>query len=299
MTNTVVFLALFLVIMLLVLGLYRASSRNLAMERRLRRLGGTGYEPVSDIPLWKSGISSISGVMGGRGKERSKLVDNMAAAGLYETWQTDAFLLARGALVLGALVIGWFHFEVDITTIFKNPFPILKCLVCVVIAARLPDFWLKGRIRQNREEIVKAVPQAIDFMSICVEAGLSLESSFQRVGEEMSQTSPELAAELRLTCSEMLLLDRMRALQRMKVRTGVREIEVLADALMQSMRFGTPLVETLQNLASEGRASQISGQEEKAGAISAKVGLPLILLVLFPLIVLLAAPSTVAFLRAL
>ncbi len=299
MTNFAIFLVILVVAALFALLIGRSSARTLQLEKRLRRIGRSGAELDAELPLWKSGLSSISHVMGGSTKEKNKLADKMAAAGLYDSWQTDVFLLVRAVLVLGTLVFGYAYFEIDFATIFKNPFPALKCLFCVVIAARFPDWWLNGRIKQNREKIVAAIPQAVDFMSICVEAGLSLENSFQRVGEEMRRTSPELSAELRVTRSEMILLDRMRALQRMKVRSGVREIEVLADALLQSMRFGTPLVETLQTLAAEGRARQISGQEERAGAISARVGLPLILLVLFPLIVILAAPAFVSFMRTL
>ena len=271
--------------------------REARIARRLRHLGGAAEVEAGDSADLKYALPAMLAALCSRPSGRAELSEKMLQAGFHAAWHVDAFIIARvlfiGAAAAGALLF----FEVDPRTVLSQPMPFFKFLIVLALCGRVPDWWLRDRAARNREKIIASVPQAVDFMTICVEAGLSLEDAFDKVSIEMRRSAPELAAEIKHTRSEMLMLDRTRALQRLKARSGVREIENFADALLQSIRFGTPLVDTLQSIASESRAEQISSLEEKAGAISARVGVPLIVMVLFPLVVLLAAPPIVAFLR--
>jgi tight adherence protein C len=135
-------------------------------------------------------------------------------------------------------------------------------------------------------------------MTICVESGLSLEDAFDRVAGEFKRISPEVSSEFKTTRSEMLVSDRFEALRRLERRSGVREMGVMAGSLAQSMSYGTPLSEALRSIAADCRAAQVSELEEKAGAISARIGVPLVLLILFPLVALIAAPAAINLIRA-
>ncbi|MDR2444266.1 MAG: type II secretion system F family protein [Deltaproteobacteria bacterium] len=134
-------------------------------------------------------------------------------------------------------------------------------------------------------------------MTICVESGLSLEQSFDRVAREIEKLSPEVASEFRLTQTEMMVMDRFLALKRLERRSGVREMATMANSLLQSIQYGTPLSNALKHIAADCRATQIAALEEKAGSISARIGIPLVLLVLFPLVALIAAPSLISLMR--
>ena len=94
-----------------------------------------------------------------------------------------------------------------------------------------------------------------------------------------------------MTRYEMLVVNRTVALKRLEARSGVREMKILANSLLQSIQYGTPLTEALQSIAAEARAGQLSELEQKAGRISAVIGVPLIVLVLFPVIALIIAPA--------
>ena len=274
--------------------------RQTRLTARLQKLGkwsGTS-RTLNATPWWQELLAHAATPLA-RVSSRARLCERLARAGYYKPWHADFFLIAHAVIVLAALAGGFFLFEVEFQTIFSKPFPIIKYLVLLVICGRMTDWWLRGQILRHQEKIRTSVPQSVDFMTICMESGLSLEDSFNKVSLELQKSSPEVAAEMKTTRSEMVMLNRTQALQRLKQRSGVREIETLADTLLQSIRFGTPLVESLQTLAAEIRARQISELEEKAGAISAKVGLPLILLILFPLVLLLAAPPVIEFFRSI
>lgn len=101
-----------------------------------------------------------------------------------------------------------------------------------------------------------------------------------------------------MTRYEMLVVNRTAALKRLEARSGVREMEILANSLLQSIQYGTPLTEALQAIASEARAGQLAELEQKAGSISATIGVPLIVFVLFPVIALIVAPAAIQLARS-
>lgn len=280
-------------------ALVSEKLRRARVASRVERIasGGSSADAAPKARI-QGALSRFIASLTGK-KLRESVRKELSAAGFYEEWHADTYLAAYAFIVAAGALCGIWLFDIRLAPVSGQVFPILKFLILLFICGRLPQWWLSGMIRENRAKIVAAVPQAVDFMIICVESGMGLEDAFQKVGEEMRTSAPEVASEMRLTRSEMLVLDRSRALMRLKTRTGVREMENLADALLQSIRFGTPIVDTLQNIAEDCRASQISQMEENAGAISAKVGVPLILFILFPLVVLLVSPAVVLFFRSL
>ena len=133
---------------------------------------------------------------------------------------------------------------------------------------------------------------------IAAAVGGCLEEAFDRVASEIARRAPEVAKEFRMTRYEMLVVNRTVALKRLEARSGVREMKILANSLLQSIQYGTPLTEALQSIAAEARAGQLSELEQKAGRISAVIGVPLIVLVLFPVIALIIAPAAIELARA-
>lgn len=273
----------------------RRMRRARVLHRLLRQTEGAAQEKKKNTE-WQIWLKALAVPLAGR-KERAALSEKLVWAGLRTNWALDAFLAGKLLLVLLTVAAGYFFFEIQITHLLARPFALLKYLVTIFVAARLPDWWLANQVKKRRAKISQSVPQAIDLLTICVESGVSLEESFGRVATNIVARAPEIAQELGTTRSEMLVINRNEALKRLEKRCGVRELEKLAGTLTQSLQYGTPIVEALRGIAAESRAEQMSSLEEKAGNIAARVGIPLIVLVLFPLVALIAAPAAINLIR--
>jgi tight adherence protein C len=156
----------------------------------------------------------------------------------------------------------------------------------------LPDIWVQNAAQKRQKKIQLALPDALDLMVTCAEAGLSLEALMKRVASEMTRSGPELADELGLTCIEMEFLpDRRQALVNLADRTNLPSIRALVNALQQSSKFGTPLSQAMRVLASEFRDDRIVKAEEKAARLPVLLTVPMVLFILPPLIMVLVGPA--------
>jgi tight adherence protein C len=263
---------------------------------RLNRLLAGPSDAIPLLGVTQIVLSALAYPLAGA-KERNKLTQKLTQADLLRPFAVNLFLLGKLVLALTALIFTWRWLDLSLNGLVDEPLKSLQLLFFVFIGVRLPDWWLNGRIKARWDRIRASVPQAIDYLTICVESGLSLEASFERVSREIQRRFPEVAAEFKITRMEMLVMDRRQALKRLEKRSEVRELRTMANSLIQSIQYGTPLTNALQNIAAECRANQISELEEKAGAISAKVGIPLVLLILFPLVALIAAPALISLMR--
>jgi tight adherence protein C len=156
----------------------------------------------------------------------------------------------------------------------------------------LPDIWVQNAAQKRQKKIQLALPDALDLMVTCAEAGLSLEALMKRVASEMVRSGPELADELGLACIEMEFLpDRRQALVNLADRTNLPSIRALVNALQQSSKFGTPLSQAMRVLASEFRDDRIVKAEEKAARLPVLLTVPMVLFILPPLIMVLVGPA--------
>jgi tight adherence protein C len=175
-----------------------------------------------------------------------------------------------------------------------------KCTLAGLIGSMGAEWWLKIRANHNREKMRAATPDAVDLMVICAESGLHLDNILQRVGEEISDWSAQLSEELLFTCAQLAMgLARPDALNNLAKRIDTEEFNHLVSALIQSDRYGTPLVKTLKELAQDIRRIRTLTTEERIGKVPAMMSLPLMIFVLFPLVILLAGPSMVSLIRSL
>jgi tight adherence protein C len=156
----------------------------------------------------------------------------------------------------------------------------------------MPDIWVRNAAQKRQKKIQLALPDALDLMVTCAEAGLSLEALMKRVASEMVRTGPELADELGLACIEMEFLpDRRQALVNLADRTDLLAVRALVNALQQSSKFGTPLSQAMRVLASEFRDDRIVRAEEKAARLPVLLTVPMVLFILPPLIMVLVGPA--------
>ncbi|WP_421780483.1 type II secretion system F family protein [Kiloniella litopenaei] len=161
-----------------------------------------------------------------------------------------------------------------------------------LLCAKLPDILLKNSIIKRQEIIRKSLPDGLDLMVICTEAGLSLDAAFARVSKEMADAAPELADELSLTSLELgFLPDRKKALNNLASRVDISMMRSLVNALIQSEKFGTPLSQSLRVMSNELRHERLMKAEEKAAKLPAIMTVPMVVFILPPLFIVLLGPA--------
>ncbi|TWA66346.1 tight adherence protein C [Azospirillum brasilense] len=157
---------------------------------------------------------------------------------------------------------------------------------------RLPDLAL-GRMRDRRlEEVRNGLPDALDLLVICGEAGLGLEAAVDRVAREVATAYPALSAELSATAAEMRVLsDRGGALNNLAARLDMEGVRGMATTLIQAMRYGTPLAQALRVLAGEMRAQRLARFEEKAARLPVLLTLPMVVFILPCVFIVVGGPA--------
>ena len=150
-----------------------------------------------------------------------------------------------------------------------------------------------GNLAQKRQfSIMRAFPDALDMMLICVESGMSIEMAFAKVGAEIGTASVELAEELQLTTAELSYLQERRvAFENLAKRTGHDGVKAVTMALIQAERYGTPLSDALRTMAKENRDMRMSAAEQKAAALPAKLTVPMIIFFLPVLFLVVLGPA--------
>jgi tight adherence protein C len=163
-----------------------------------------------------------------------------------------------------------------------------------LLAALAPDMVVKNTIMKRRDLIRKAMPDGLDLLVICAEAGLTLDAALNRVSRELGKNSPELADELSLTSIELgFLPDRKQALDNLAKRVNEPAMRSVVATLNQTERYGTPLAQSLRVLASEFRNERLMKAEERAARLPAILTVPLIIFILPTLFIVLMGPAII------
>jgi tight adherence protein C len=156
----------------------------------------------------------------------------------------------------------------------------------------MPELYLKNVTAKRREILNYVLPEGLDLLTICVEAGLSIDAAFRRVAREMQGSMPELAMEFEMTAIELTYLpDRQQALENMAERSDSAAVAALVNALRQTEKYGTPLANSLRILSQEFRQTRASKAEEKGARMPALMTVPLMVFILPTLITVLLAPA--------
>jgi tight adherence protein C len=166
------------------------------------------------------------------------------------------------------------------------------CVGAVLAGFVLPEAYVKNVTQKRREALNYLLPEGLDLLTICVEAGLSIDAAFRRVSREMQSSMPELASEFETTAIELTYLpDRQQALENMTERSDSPAVAALVNALRQTEKYGTPLAASLRILSQEFRQTRASKAEEKGARMPALMTVPLMVFILPTLITVLIAPA--------
>ena len=225
--------------------------------------------------------------------------DKLMQAGYRGQGPYVAFLFFRMVvplvMLVGSLIYVFFLAQLDSGPSIK----LGVCLVATYIGMQLPFLFLKNKIGKRKLSIMRAFPDALDLLLICVESGMSIEAAFRRVSEEIGSQSIALCEELTLTTAELSYLpDRRQAYENLARRTDLDGVKAVCLALQQAERYGTPMAQTLRVMSQENRDMRMSEAEKKAAALPPKLTVPMIVFFLPVLFVVILGPAAIKAIEA-
>jgi len=264
------------------------------LKSDLLRQKGNRFQRRETVSFMRTVITRLNLL---KGEHVAKINDRLTQAGWREKDAIVIFLFFKLCLpfVFGGIgFLGILFFSgADLAPMMK----VLVAMVGVVTGAYLPEIFVKNAAQKRRVAMLKGLPDALDLMVICTEAGLALDAALTRVAREMSKSSPELADEFGLTAVELgFQPERRIALKNLIKRTDMPTIRGVVNTLIQTEKYGTPLAQSLRVLAAEYRDERMLKAEEKAAKLPATLTVPLIIFIMPSLFVVLLGP---AILRAL
>jgi tight adherence protein C len=157
---------------------------------------------------------------------------------------------------------------------------------------KAPDIWLKNKVTKRSKAIQKGLPDALDLLVICAEAGLTVDAAFGRVSKELGKAYPELGDECGLTAIELgFLNERRQAFENFAARVDLDAVRGVVTTMIQTEKYGTPLASALRVLSAEFRNERMMRAEEKAARLPAIMTIPLILFILPTLFVVILGPA--------
>jgi tight adherence protein C len=282
-------LAVFSALMLLFAFLMsRSSAQGALLEQVAREARGTGpvagpWRPVRGDVVAKP-FTAMRRVFSA--EPDPEIVRRLMLAGYRKPYHADIFLGMRLAVpaLLGLIV----------AMVFSNN-TIIFFMLALVIGFFAPDFWLSYATNRRRERLRLSLPDSLDLMAICLEAGLGLDQAVVRVGQELEVSHPELSEELLLVNFEQRAgVQRNAAWQSFATRAGFESARSFVAMLIQTDRFGTPIAKSLGAFSDALRTQRRQKAEEKAAKTTIKL-VPALVFCIFPAMgVVVIGPAIVA-----
>jgi len=235
-----------------------------------------------------------------RTKTADKVTLQLAQAGWRSRDAAVTFMVMKISLpfVFGGVAFVLFNL-MDIL----NLSPMARIIVPVGAVAGgfyAPEVFVRNATMKRQKLMQKGLPDALDLLVICAEAGLALDAGLQRAAREMARACPQIADEFGLTAVELgFLPERRKALENLARRTGMSSIRGVVNTLMQTEKYGTPLAQSLRVLSAEFRNERMMKAEEKAAKLPAILTVPLIVFILPTLFIVLVGPAILRTMDAL
>jgi tight adherence protein C len=263
-------------VLLFLLMLPRSTAQSALLEQVTRDARTAAQEKTArswrlDTDLLAKPFSAIRMLM--TPAPDAELVRRLMLAGYKKPAHADIFLGARLAVpaALGILV-----------TLVVSSNAIFYFLLAVVLGFFFPDFWLSHAINKRREKLRLSLPDALDLLAICMEAGLGLDQGIVRVGQELHVSHPELSEEfLQINFEQRAGMQRIAAWKSFADRADFESVRSFVAMLVQTERFGTPLSKSLGNFSDALRTQRRQQAEERAAKTTIKLVPPLVFFI-FP-----------------
>lgn len=247
--------------------------------------------PAQSATSAKDSIAALYKMQKMAGEMGEKVRDKMLQAGIRNPSAPIKFIIAQIVLPLvfcGVAMLILSSGKEEPSVMVK----LCSIFAAVVAGYKLPDILIKNQILKRQEEINLSFPDALDMMLICVQGGIGLEQTVDRVADEIAGHSEMLAEELGILSAEMAMLnDRRQALQDFARRVGSGAARSFATALIQAEQYGTSVSQAMRVMSEEIRDMRMAAAEQKAAALPPKLTVPMILFFLPALFIIILGPA--------
>jgi tight adherence protein C len=269
--------------------IYNVLRARSAIDRRIAvaPVEGEGFRDRVANSIRKAGLESLFKV----NELRSKLIQ----AGERSPDAVNKVIFAK---IMMPIACFFFAYQYRPASMFLGPLDegqtalnILLSTVFAIASFGIPDFLVTKEIAKRHDSIQRAFPEAVDILYICVQAGMSFEQAVNRVTAEIEYFSPEIADEFRVLSAELsYLTNRRMALQNLRERVKIRDVEDFVLVIQQSERYGTALGDALRVMATEARTSRMLAVEKKALSLPPKLAVPITVFMLPGIVAMVFAP---------
>ncbi len=225
--------------------------------------------------------------------ELKKVQQKLAQAGIRHKEWAIAVIAARLVLpvVFGLAAVYFFYFS-DMFPDWGSMKRFGAFAVTLGLAYKAPDIFIQNKVVKRTDAVRKGLPDALDLLVICAEAGLTVDAAFNRVAKELGRAYPELGDEFALTAIELsFLTERKQAFDNLAYRVALDSVQGVVTTMVQTERYGTPLASALRVLSAEFRNERMMRAEEKAARLPAIMTVPLILFILPTLFIVILGPA--------
>ncbi len=271
------------------LGLVAAGLREKA-DRRALRIQLIEPKAAKETVARNAEILRLKEIAGFTEGEHRQIILTSAKLGIPAHLAQAYFAGARLvlALVAGLAALRWVPGDTELT---------LKAAAFVfaaIVAWFIPIWFVKRKVKQHKRAVGQGLADALELLAICMEAGIALESGLERVSKELKSSHPELAEELGRTWAEISILpNRELAFNNLAARVNLPAVRSVVGMLVQSLRYGTPLVSGLRIAAAEIRLDQITRLEEKANQLPALMTIPVMLFIMPTIFLIVGGPAVI------
>lgn len=290
----------------------RVSDRDVRVIERTSAAQGVWTAKLTTVETNKPKIRSVTaelqecisllgrlimstGILPGRTK--FELEQTLMSSGFRGPNALALFIGSKLVLVSTMPFIGWFLTNYfGISDLFR-----MACILGLgVVGLIAPDFVVRRIRRRYLSNLEEGLPDALDLLTICAQAGLSLEPGMSRVAFELLRSRPEVALEFAATVRELeILSDSSVALANLGKRTGLESLKRLTSALIQTIQYGTPLSDALRTLSNEMRQMSLTRFEERAARLPVLLTLPMILFILPCIFIVVGGPAGIQVAKSL
>jgi tight adherence protein C len=275
---------------------YAFSGGSLLVTERLGRLWR--LSPGSQTSFKEKRQALVAWVLSGVAKILPRSSEHASGAEILLTRagyrRPEAAVALRAVQIILVVVL----LSMVYLTGFYRLNPVFVLGVATLLGFFGPEFWLGYRVRKRQQALRLALPDALDLLVICVEAGLGLDQALLYVGKELRIAHPELCEEFDLVNAEVHMgKTRTEALRSFASRTGVEDVKALVATLIQTDRFGTSVAQSLRVHSDDLRIKRRQRAEEMAAKTAVKMVVPMVLFIFPALFVVILGPAVISLVR--
>jgi len=271
-------------------AIYAATTVRDPMARRAKKRAKLIHQ--SDTTDRMRGVLQSLSVL--QDEQLAAAQQKLAQAGIRSKDMAIAIIFGRLVMPIvlgGTAALAIYVFEIWATD--WTPFKKFMLFAAILIGSyKAPDLYVGNMIAKRTDAIRKGLPDALDLLVICAEAGLTVDAAFNRVAKELGRAYPELGDEFTLTAIELsFLTERKQAFDNLAYRVALDAVRGVVTTMVQTEKYGTPLASALRVLSAEFRNERMMRAEEKAARLPAIMTVPLILFILPVLFIVILGPA--------